>query len=77
MSYGYRRTPIGNQARVSREDGRTWSAPLTISSDADSGDVGYPSTAELADGALLPVWYEKLKDSANAVPRQARWTLAQ
>ena len=77
MSYGHRREPIGNQARISRDAGRTWSAPLIISGDGASGDIGYPSTVELADGALLTVWYEKLKDSENAVLRQARWTLNQ
>lgn len=77
MTYGYRRAPIGNQARISRDSGRTWSAPLAISSDADSGDVGYPSTVELTDGSLLTVWYEKLKGNANAVLRQARWTFAE
>ena len=77
MSYGHRRAPIGNQARISRDDGRTWSAPLIISKDATSGDLGYPSTVELADGALLTVWYEKMKDRENAVLRQARWTLNQ
>jgi len=75
MSYGHRRAPLGNQARISRDHGRTWSEPLIVQGDASSGDLGYPSTVELADGSLLTVWYEKLKDSANAVLRQARWTL--
>jgi sialidase-1 len=75
MSYGHRRAPIGNQARLSRDSGRTWSAALIISGDAASGDVGYPSTAELADGSLLTVWYEKPKDSDKAVLRQAQWTV--
>jgi len=75
MSYGHRRAPIGNQARISRDSGKTWSAPLIISGEAANGDLGYPSTVELADGTLLTVWYEKMKDSANAVLRQARWRL--
>ncbi len=76
MTYGYRRAPIGNQARISRDSGRTWSAPLVIYKDATSGDLGYPSTVELADGSLLTVWYERLKDSASAVLRQAHWTIS-
>ena len=75
MSYGHRRAPIGNQARISRDDGKTWSAPLPISTDGANGDIGYPSTVELTDGTVLTVWYEKLKDSENAVLRQARWRL--
>ncbi|MEI7733687.1 MAG: sialidase family protein [Verrucomicrobiota bacterium] len=75
MTYGYRRVPFGNQARVSENDGQSWSEPMTISSDGASGDLGYPSTVELADGVLLTVWYELPKDSTHAVLRQARWKL--
>jgi sialidase-1 len=75
MTYGHRRKPLGNQARVSTDHGRTWSTPLTISSDATHGDLGYPSTVELDDGTLVTVWYEVLASSPNAVLRQARWKL--
>ena len=75
MTYGYRRAPFGNQARLSADQGHTWSAPLTISADGASGDLGYPSTVELADGTLLTVWYEQLKISPKAVLRQAHWQL--
>lgn len=75
MSYGYRRAPYGNQARISRDNGQTWSDPLTISADGNSGDLGYPSTVECQDGTLVTVWYELLKDSPNAQLRQARWRL--
>jgi sialidase-1 len=75
MSYGHRRAPIGNQARLSRDNGRTWSEAIIVSGDATSGDLGYPSTVELSDGSLLTVWYEKLKGSENAVLRQTHWKL--
>ncbi|MGY8768285.1 MAG: sialidase family protein [Pirellulales bacterium] len=75
MTYGYRRKPYGNQARVSNDNGQTWSDPITISEDGISGDLGYPSTVQLADESLITVWYEKMKDSPNAVLRQAHWTL--
>ncbi len=76
MTYGYRKPPFGNQARVSDDDGRTWSEPLTISSDGLKGDLGYPSTVECDDGMLVTVWYEVLKGSEFAQLRQARWRLA-
>ncbi len=75
MSYGHRRKPLGNQARVSSDHGRTWSEPLTLSDDGITGDLGYPSTVQLADGSLLTAWYEVLRGSPKAVLRQARWTL--
>ncbi len=75
MSYGFRRKPYGNQARISDDHGVSWSEPLTISDDGVGGDLGYPSTVELDDGSLLTVWYEKMNDSAQAVLRQAHWSI--
>ena len=75
MTYGYRREPYGNQARVSENHGRSWSEPMTISSDGCCGDLGYPSTVQLGDGSLAAVWYEALKDNPQAVLRMARWSL--
>ncbi len=77
VTYGYRRKPLGNQARLSRDTGKTWSEPMTLSRDGTSTDLGYPSTAQLEDGTLLTVWYELLKDSPRAVLRQAHWRMNQ
>ena len=73
MTYGHRRDPLGNQARLSTDHGRTWSEPILLSADGTVGDLGYPSTVELSDGALLTVWYERMKESDKAVLRQVRW----
>lgn len=75
MTYGHRRAPFGNQACLSTDHGRTWSEPMIISGDGAGGDLGYPSTVELADGTLLTVWYESMKAYPKAVLRQARWRL--
>ena len=75
MTYGYRREPFGNQARLSEDNGKMWSAPMMISDDGEAGDLGYPSTVELDDGSLVTVWYERMKGSPRAVLRQANWRL--
>jgi sialidase-1 len=75
MSYGYRRKPFGNQARLSEDGGATWSAPMSISTDGAAGDLGYPSTVELGEGKMLTVWYEKLTSSPFAQLRQAHWIM--
>ncbi len=75
MTYGYRRAPFGIQARISADRGDTWSEPVVLTSDGASGDLGYPSTVQLADRSLLTVWYEKLAGSPKAVLRQCRWTV--
>ena len=76
MSYGHRRKPYGNQARVSADHGKTWREPVIVSGDGAGGDLGYPSTVQLDDGPLVTVWYEKLAKSSFAVLRQAQWTLS-
>lgn len=75
MTYGHRRNPLGNQARISKDEGKTWSAPMIISGDGISGDLGYPSTVQLKDGTLVTVWYEKMKDQPRCVLRMAKWCL--
>ena len=75
MTYGHRRQPLGNQARLSSDHGRTWSEPIILSGDGVSGDLGYPSTVELDNGSLLSVWYELTGGATRAVLRQARWSL--
>jgi sialidase-1 len=75
MSYSHRRAPLGNQARLSRDSGRTWSEPMILSGDGASGDLGYPSTVELDDGSFLTVWYELMKGTQRAALRQARWMM--
>jgi len=75
MTYGHRRPPFGNQARLSSDHGKTWSEAIILSGDGKGGDLGYPSTVELGDGSLLTVWYESMKEPKLAVLRQAHWQL--
>jgi Neuraminidase (sialidase) len=75
MSYGHRRKPFGNQARLSMDNGKTWGEPILLSGDGKGGDLGYPSTVELEDGTLLTVWYESMTEPKLAVLRQAKWRL--
>lgn len=82
MTYGYRRMPRGNQARLSADNGAAWSEPIVISDDG-RGDIGYPSTVELPSGELLPLWYESRYPGTlpvklpppYAILRLARWRL--
>lgn len=75
MTYGHRRKPFGNQARISADEGATWSEPIVISGDGAGGDLGYPSTVEWDDGSFVSVWYEKFADSPMARLRMAKWRI--
>lgn len=74
-TYGHRRKPFGNQARISDDQGATWGGPLVISGDVEQVDLGYPSSVELADGLILTTWYQWVADTRRGVIRQAKWKL--
>ena len=79
MSYGHRRRPLGVQARVSDDHGRTWSEAIILHNQGQSSDIGYPSTVQLNDGSLLTVWYELMNsfpgdlDHYNEHGRDEAW----
>jgi hypothetical protein len=49
---------FGLHARISRDDGRTWSRPVAILHYEDR-DSGYPSTVQRKDGALVTAYYHQ------------------
>lgn len=73
MSYGYRASNYGTRCRISSDNGESWSEPMIISGGAPSPDLGYPSTAQLADGTFVTVWYELRPEEKVASLRCARW----
>lgn len=74
-TFGRREAPFGIRAVLSRDHGASWSEEFTLTADAASWDLGYPTTAQLADGSLVTIWYEVPRDSHFAVLRQAKWRL--
>ena len=75
MTYGYRREPFGQQARVSGDCGKSWSEPMLLTGGGPPRDLGYPSTVQLSDGSLVSVWYEQPDPDQNARLMTARWVL--
>ena len=57
MVYGWRREPYGIRARISSDEGQTWSAESVLRDDGLSWDLGYPRTVQRADGKLVTVYY--------------------
>ncbi len=57
-SYGVRvEGRRGVLAKLSSDDGKTWTDPLRIARTADGGDCGYPSSVQLTDGNIVTAWY--------------------
>jgi hypothetical protein len=57
VTYGYRRKPTGVRARISSDEGRTWSPEIIIRDDGFDGDLGYPRRVLRPDGRVFTVYY--------------------
>lgn len=57
LTYGYRAKPFGIRATISRDGGKTWSAPRVLREDAQDWDLGYPRTVQRKDGKIVTVYY--------------------
>lgn len=57
LTYGCREAPFGIRARLSADGGVTWGAEIVLRDDGGDPDLGYPRTAQRADGALVTVYY--------------------
>lgn len=67
VTFGYRAEPYGIRARVSTDEGRTWSDDIVLRSDAGSWDLGYPRTVQRRDGKLVTVYYYNLGDAERFI----------
>lgn len=68
--YGHRAAPYGIRAMVSRDGGRSYETDLVLTDAEPSADLGYPSSVELADGAILTVYYAKLPTGNGSALKQ-------
>ena len=73
--YGYRLEPYGQRAMISRDGGQTWHADMILRDDGPDGDLGYPSSAELDDGSILTVYYQKVASADKCSLLWTRWKL--
>ena len=59
LTYGVRiKDHQGVRAKWSKNEGKTWSAPLRLAR-ADNGDCGYPSSVQRSDGKVVTAYYAK------------------
>jgi len=57
LIYGYRRPPFGIRARISKDQGKSWSDEIVLRTDGGTTDLGYPRSAERPDGKIVSVYY--------------------
>jgi hypothetical protein len=57
VTFGYRAEPFSIRARVSGDEGKSWSEDIILRSDAVDWDLGYTRTVQRPDGKLVTVYY--------------------
>ena len=57
VTWGFRSEPFGIHAKISRDQGRTWSDEILLRQDGRSWDLGYTRTVVRPDGKLVTIYY--------------------
>lgn len=57
LTFGYRDSPQGIRARLSGDDGATWSDEIVLRDDGGNPDLGYTRTVQRADGRIVTAYY--------------------
>lgn len=55
--FGYRAAPYGIRARISDDDGKSWSEDIILRDDGGDFDIGYPRAVVRADGRVVTGYY--------------------
>ncbi len=56
LTYGYRAKPYCIEARLSKDQGRTWSKAFVLRGNGGSQDIGYPRSVVRSDGTIVTVY---------------------
>ena len=75
ITYGRRVAPFGERAVVSSDGGKTFGEEIVISEEASCSDLGYPSSAELPDGSIITVYYQRYKDDNYCSILYTKWRI--
>jgi hypothetical protein len=57
LTYGFRDVPYGIRARISKDEGATWSEEIMLRTDGGNWDLGYPRSVQRSDGSVVTVYY--------------------
>ena len=56
LAYGFRGKPYHIAARLSADEGHTWSDPIVLRDDAIHWDLGYCRMMQRSDGRLVTIY---------------------
>ncbi|HEY3454012.1 MAG TPA: sialidase family protein [Bryobacteraceae bacterium] len=57
ITYGYRSAPYSIRTVISKDQGKTWSHPVTLRNDGGTWDLGYTRSVVRPDGKVVTVYY--------------------
>lgn len=67
LTYGWRSEPnSGIRAKMSSDNGTTWSSEIVLRNDGLNTDIGYPRSVQRPDGRIVTVYYY----ATSAIPQQ-------
>ena len=73
LNYGVRANPDRMCAKLSRDNGETWSHETVLRDDGSSRDIGYPRSVQRPDGKVVTVYY--FSDAATGPERYIAATI--
>ena len=76
VTYARRMDNSGTKGRVSLDGGKTWSEEVEVGPIGLEGDLGYPCTAELSDGSMITVYYQRLPEDRVCSILYTKWKLS-
>ena len=66
LVYGYRDDPNSSiRARISSDNGQTWSKDYFLRDDGSGQDIGYPRVVQRCDGKIVAVYYFEDKETGH------------
>ncbi|MBD3883226.1 exo-alpha-sialidase [Phormidium tenue FACHB-886] len=77
LSYGYRSQPFGIRARLSDDEGKTWSNEIVLRTDGGNFDLGYTRDTVKPDGTVVTVYYYNTNPRAERQIEATLWNPAQ
>ncbi len=57
LTYGDRKAPFEMHARLSSDNGKSWSEAIVLQGEGGGRDIGYPRTVQRPDGKVVTIYY--------------------
>lgn len=63
LTYGDRKAPFEMRAKLSSDNGQTWSDPVVLNTGGGGRDMGYPRSLQRSDGKVITLYYYYTPDN--------------